>query len=174
MPNNPEENRLSWDQQARLLRLGLRCQDAEGVMDPEDQRGNLFYDILSGPLPVDEAITHSIPTELIGICQTLRSVAGEPIWDLLHKADVNIILLQKTKEYAKQKGSVSNNEVEHDVFLALYYVAIACGLIFHGEKITQHSYQDLEQFFSTLSKKPWIPQDIAGLLLQASEYCRGK
>jgi len=81
-------------------------------------------------------------------------------------------VLEKIKQYAKESGTSTNSEDEKDVFLAVYYAAIASALVFHNEKITRHSYKGLERFFSSFTDKGWVLKEIKELFHGAQKHCR--
>lgn len=85
-----------------------------------------------------------------------------------------ISVIKEIKDYAKQSGASAKSEIESDIFLVIYYGTIANALLFHDQKITQHSYKDLEQFFCSFAKKDWILDELTELFKKAQEYCQEK
>jgi hypothetical protein len=172
MNKEPENIDLSPEQRKRLLSLGLSSKVSEAMTDSEEEKSDLLYDILTRTLPIDEMIVDSLPCVLRSLSRKLRSVAGEPLADLLQDPKTDISVVEEIKVYAKESGKSSKSKGESDVFLAVYYAAIASALLFHNKKITQHSFEDLEQFFSSLAKKSWVLQELKILFKRAHEYCQ--
>lgn len=165
---------LTAEQNERLLNLAMSPHVSGIDNDPSEAKADALFDILVSPLPVDKLILDSLPAVVRGVCRKLRSVAGHAIGDLLGDSETDIAVLKGIKEYTKQSGTCSHSEAEGDAFLALYYASIASALLFHDEKITQHSFEDLERFFSTFATKSWVPEELTSLFEKATQYCSNK
>lgn len=172
MSQESKEIELTNDQKTRLLKLSLDVDASEDNYTQREKRADLLYDTLSSSLPIDKSVVDLLPVLLKGVCQKLRSVAGEPLENLLLNPNTDISILNEIKEYAKKEGTSTESEVEKDVFLAIYCAAVGSSLVFHNKKITQHSYKDLEEFFRSLSKKGWMPEDLVELFKKAQVYCK--
>ena len=168
------EVELTAKQNERLLGLAMSAEASEAGGDSGEKKADALYDILENPLPVDKLILDSLPVVMRGLCRKLRSVAGEAMGELLRNPQTDISTIRGIKEYAKQSGTQARCETEGDAFLAIYYSAIASALVFHDEKITEHSYEDLEQFFSSFAERAWIPEELTGLFTKAGKYCHNK
>lgn len=165
---------LTGEQKTRLLSLGLESEPNEDGTDIDEKKADLLYEVLSHPMPVDNSIVSSLPVALRGLCKRLSSVAGEPLGDLLQNPERGISVIKEIKEYAKQSGASAKSEIESDIFLVIYYGTIANALLFHNQKITQHSYKDLEQFFCSFTQKGWVLDELTELFKKAQEYCQEK
>jgi hypothetical protein len=168
--NESPEFNLTRDQKSRLLSLGLDSEPREPAADPEEHKADVLCDILTRRLPADPLVVDSLPAVLKNLAPRLHSLAGEPIGDLLQSPTTDIHTIRKIKQHAKQLGTSADSEAESDIFLVIYYAAIAAALISHDERITQHTYEDLEQFFSSFMKKNWVPEELKGLFTRAREY----
>ena len=174
MDKESKDIELTGEQKTRLLSLGLESEPNEDGTDIDEKKADLLYDVLSHPMPVDTSVVNSLPTALRGLCKRLSSVAGEHLGDLLQNPERGISVIKEIKEYAKQSGTSAKSEIESDIFLVIYYGTIANALLFHNQKITQHSYNDLEQFFCSFAKKDWILDELTELFKKAQEYCQEK
>ena len=174
MDKESKEIELTGEQKTRLLNLGLDSDLVEDDTDIEEKKADLLYEILSHPMPVDTSVVNSLPPALKGLCKRLSSVAGESLGDLLHNPERGISVIKEIKEYAKQSGASAKSKIESDIFLVIYYGAIANALLFHNQKITEHSYKDLEKFFRSFTKRDWILNDLTELFKKACENCQGK
>jgi len=174
MDKASEKVELTAKQNERLLRLAVSSQASEAGNDPVEDKANMLFDILVSPLPVDKLVLDSLPAVVQGLCRKLRSVAGQTIGNLLQDPQTDIAAIRGIKEYTKQSGTCSRSDAEGDAFLAIYYGSIASALVFHNEKISQHSYEDLEHFFRTFAGNTWVPEELTGLFEKAAKYCRSK
>ena len=163
---------LNRHQKSRLLSLGVGSKSRKPCTDTVEKKEDMLYDILIRTLPIEPLVVESLPSVIKGLSSRLHSLAGQPIGELLKNPATDIDTIRKIKQYAKESGTATDSEDEKDVFLAVYYAAIASALIFHNEKITQHSYNDLEQFFSSFMEKDWIIEEIKGLFRKAWIHCK--
>jgi len=174
MDSKSQDFDLTRDQKSRLLRLGSSSRPQEWSPEGEQQKVDMLYDVISNSLPIDPSLVNSLPIVIRGLSSRLHSLAGQPIGDLLQDPTTNITTIERIKQYTKESGTSADSEDKREIFLTIYYAAIASALLFHNEKITQHSYEDLEQFFSSLSKKDWILNELVSLYTRAREYCLEK
>ena len=172
MDNESQEFDLNRYQKSRLLSLGLGSNPHELSTDKVEQKADMLYDVLTRTLPVDPSVVNSLPDVVRGLSSGLHSLAGLPIGDLLQDPTTDITIFKRIKQYAKDSGTSTSSETESDVFLAVYYAAIASALLFKHEKITEHSNKDLERFFSSFTEKDWVIEEIKGLFHGAQRLCR--
>ena len=160
---------MGTEQKAELLKFGLEA--AAEDREDEEYKADLLYDILNHPLQVDGPAINLLPAPLRGLSRKIRPIAGAPLIELLTRSDTSISTIEAIKQYAKESGTTGSSEDKNNVFLAVYYAAIASALVFNHKKITQHSYKDLEQFFSSFTEKNWVLEEIKGLFRKARIHC---
>jgi len=112
-------------------------------------------------LYLDPSVVDSLPDVVKGLSSGLQSLAGLPTGELLQDPTTEIATNKKIKQYAKDSGTSTGSEDKNDVFLVVYYAAIASAMVFNHKKITQHSY-----------KKDWVIEEIKGLFHGAQRLCR--
>ncbi|MFC1652480.1 hypothetical protein ACFL3F_02060 [Planctomycetota bacterium] len=66
-------------------------------------------------------------------------------------------------------GQHAESEVAKDVYLVIYFVAIATALIRHHTQISQHNDQDLQRFFETYQETPWMLPELKQLFAKATD-----
>ncbi len=163
---------LSDRQKTRLLSLGLEPDRPAPSPDGNEQRGDLLCDLLRCPLPADTS-GHDAPSLAASKPYGgFRTVAGPSLGELLQDPATDVETLQRVKEYAKTLGRDAGDDVQKDVFLAVYFAAIAAAVVFHARKITAHADPDLPRFLESFAKAAWIPADLADLLARAAQGCR--
>ena len=164
------EFELDSRQSTRLLDLGLHFSTGDdGPLDSDDQLQDLLYQILAAPLPLPDQTRESLPPLLQGQSQDLQALAGQPIGELLQNAKVDLALLKRIKEFAKERGAATESQETRDAFMAVYLGSIACALVYHGVRISQHSHEDLNGFFDTFAKKAWVLLELQPLFNRAFE-----
>lgn len=161
--------RLNDGQKSRLLGFALDADRPVPPPDENEQRGDLLYDLLRCPLPVREVACNPSVPAANSSHGGLRSVFGPSIRELLQDSKTDVAVLQRIKEYAKTLGRNARSEVEKDVFLAVYFAAIAAAIVLHDERITEHTAPDLAQFLDSFAQAAWMPTDLADLLRRARE-----
>ena len=172
MDNESQKLDLSRHQKSRLLSLGLGSKPRELSTDKVEQKSDMLYDVLARTLPVDPSVVNSLPDVVRGLSSGLQSLAGLPIGDLLQDPTTDITTISRIKQYAKESGTSSDSDNENDVFLVVYYAAIASALLYHNEKITKHSYKELERFFYSFTKEDWMLDELIGLFKKGQKYCQ--
>jgi len=168
MAEQSEKLNLTSKQKTQLLGLGL--DDSLSEQDPDEQRADMLYDLLKRPLPPDTSAYKSLPTPLKTVSVEMRSVAGKPLRELLLHPKTEIRTLKRIKEYAKQSGKAAKSDSEKDVFLAIYYAAIASSFVYHDTKISEHSDKHLTGAFEALIKIDWMSEQLTGVFAKVKEH----
>jgi hypothetical protein len=172
MTGEPDIIELSTAQKTQLLALGLEAES--DYQQDRECRADSLYDVLTHPLPLGSAAVNSLPAPLRGLSRNVRSIAGDPLIELLTTPDTNISAIEAIKEYAKNSGQSAKSEDRTEIFLSVYYAAIASGLTFHGRKISQHPFKHLADAFGKLAEEPWIHAKLRDLMSRARELCDSK
>ena len=160
---------LNDGQKTRLLGLALERDNPAATPNEGEQRGDLMRDILRCALPL-ETPAQRTAAGLGSSCGGLRTVAGPPLGELLRERTTDLAVLNRIKEYAKALGKNTKSGIERDVFLAVYFAAIAAARVFHDERVTEHADERLVGFLRSFAEAAWMPADLASLLAQAAQH----
>ena len=171
MEDSSDRLKLNVEQSTRLLSLGLDSSQETAGQTVERNRSDLLLDVLASKLPTGPTLIETLPTVLRSLSEELQSISGKPLGDLLLSSKTKMALIRRIKDFAKELGASAKDEVEREVALAIYFVAIANALVYHNVKISQYSYTELEQSFETLSGHDWIPLNLGRLFKKAHKYC---
>ncbi|MCP4452915.1 MAG: hypothetical protein GY809_15745 [Planctomycetes bacterium] len=165
---------LDSDQRTRLLRIGLSASSSKDYdVEPDENRTDTLYQILTSTLPLSQDIKASMPDLITGQAQDLVSISGEPIGKLIQDQKTDLISLRKVKDHCKQNGAATDSKEEQDAFMAAYFAAIASAMLFHDTRISHHKDEDLCRFFFSFSQKPWVLEELRAIFVRASLLNRG-
>jgi hypothetical protein len=165
---------LSPRQLARLLATGV-----EGVQEQKNPGSNrspeeILRKMLSGELPLDAAIPDSLPVVLNWPSDQVLAAAGRSMSDLLLNSSTDLTVLKTLKDYAKELARRREPEAKQAAATVLYYAAIAGALVFHEQRITEHSYRKLYEAYDELEGTQWIPRELKDLFKKARTVCQGR
>lgn len=163
---------LSPEQLARLMALGLEGADAQKRLSASRKSAQAFQEIFADKLPLDPADPDSLPAVLSRSCDEFLSAADRNMGDLLLSPETDLAIIKSLKDYGKELVRRGSQETRQAAATALYYGAIASALVFHDDKITQHSYEKLHEAYAELQRKAWIPSGLKELLRKASAVCQ--
>jgi len=163
---------LNDGQKTRLLSLALERDNRSAAPNEDEQKGDLLRDILRCALPL-ETPAPSTTAGLGPSCGGLRTVAGPPIEELLRDRVTDLAVLKRIKEYAKALGKNAKSGIERDVFLAVYFAAIAAARVYHNERVTEHPDERLVRFLRAFARAAWMPAGLGGLFTQAAQHRLG-
>ena len=104
-------------------------------------------------------------------CHGLSDVAGQALAQLLMNPQTDLVIVRTLKDYAKALSRCGAQAPEHTAAIVVYYAAIASALVFHGKRITRHSYETLRVAFSQLAEKNWLPRELKMLFRSGREAC---
>lgn len=163
---------FSVDQLSRLLNLYHERDQAEIDADCTNlDKTHLLNDLLSDVLPLSPEVLDTLPGILQRLHRKMPRMEGRSLVSLLTDPGTSVKDLQAIKEYAKAKTAVAETEAQYEAAGAVYYGAVAAALVFHDERITRSSYQQLRESFSLLNTKAWIVPELQRLFEQAQGRC---
>jgi hypothetical protein len=104
------------------------------------------------------------------------SLAERSLQEVLFNPESSVEQLQVIKEAGKHLTTSSNSEEERALATTIYYTytAIASCLVHHGKKITQHSYEKLDESFALLVEKTWMTNELVELFSKARRIYQSK
>lgn len=165
--NGSRPQRLAW-----LLAIGLKGGHSEGNPGDGQTPAEVLENILGTQLPLDPTLPNSLPTVLSWTSDEVLSAAGRTICDLLLNPQTHLVVIRTLKDYGKGLVRRAGSGAKETAATVIYYAAIASGLVFHGRKITRHSYGTLHEAYTELDRKSWIPSELKDLFGRAHAICR--
>jgi len=166
--------RLNDEQTTRLLKLGLSDSEVTPHQDPENKRKELLSDMLHSKLPADKMLMKELPILVKSLSDELEAISGFSVRDCLFNPETKAGVLRHVKDYARDSGHSAYDKAQGEVAKVIYFAAIAAALLFHGVKISGHSYQDLKSSFGLCSQQNWIPNDLKEFFIEAKDICKRK
>lgn len=164
---NPEQLR-------HLFNIGGDTKESNGELDDNQLKAEMLCRTLSQILPIHKSQMDMLPSTLNQLYHSMDLLVGETITELLNNPSTDISFIEGIKRYGKDLSAQVNSKTEHEVATAIYYAAIAHALVYHSERITRFSYEELKTSFARLVKEKWIPRDLSSLFKAAGKYCKGK
>jgi hypothetical protein len=101
-------------------------------------------------------------------------LAGKTLVEVLLGPRTDLGLLRAIKECCKRLSSGLESKAEAAIATTLYYAAVASALVYHNKKITQHSWDALDEAYRLLMDKPWMDPELAELFSRARSFCQGR
>lgn len=163
---------LRLDQLAGLFALGI-----EGPLEGREGRQRMaamLREHLTSVLPSGPLLLDALVMMVGRLGYETRSLGGKTLVGVLLNAGTDIGLLRAIKECCKRLSSGLGPGAETAVATTVYYAALASALVYHDKRITQHSYETLDEAYKMLMAKPWMDPDLAGLFSHARRICRDK
>lgn len=102
----------------------------------------------------------------------LTSLAGHSLLQVFFNPETSVSQFQVIKEISKHLTRTTVSEEELAVVTTIYHAAIASCLVHHAKKITQHSYEKLDESFTLLIEKKWMAIELVDLFSHARDVCR--
>jgi len=161
---------LTSEQLARLL--GVSCDPELGAEHDHlsETAGQVLDAYLAGASNVATAGFSQLPVGSGSRGGNRTSSLGEMLIDPMASEDTIAAIRQYAKRMAAQRAS----EAERAAATALYFAAIANGLVFHDRKLTTLSYDALQVSLGELLDKAWLSRQLVPLLEKARAICRAR
>jgi hypothetical protein len=161
---------LRLDQLAELFSVGVSDSDAAD----EATMAELLREQLTCTLPKGSLLFDALIMMMGRLGCDVRSLAGKSLGDVLSSPQADVGLLRAIKDCSKRLSFSLDSKVEAALATTTYYAALASALVYHDKKITQYSYDALEQSFATFAAREWMGPELAGLFARARRICQDK
>ncbi len=162
---------MNADKVAELLELiAGRGPEVDG-----DSHGRRMGGVLSAVLDqklsalADEAT--QIATAIVGIEGRLKETARQTVRELLLNKSTDLTVLQLLRDFGKISAKRAVSDSDRGAYTAVYFAAIASGLVFHGRRITSFSESKLIASLGKLSNNREVPEDLLQLFQNAIVKC---
>jgi len=165
---------LRLDQMASLFSMSV------GEPDPSDEEGEreqmaaLLQEQLASALVKRSLLFDTLVMMLDQQGHDTRFLAGTSLGEVLLSPQSDVALLQGIKNCGKKLSERLDSQAESALATTLYFAALASALVHHDRKITQHSYEKLDESFALLIEKRWMDQGLAELFSRARRICEAR
>jgi hypothetical protein len=88
--------------------------------------------------------------------------------DVLMDSRTDVRVLKRLKSHFKKMLSTASDDCEKEIAGILYHAAISAALVFHKQRITSLSHQNIRDTYLLIKGKPYLPEIIGQLLSQAN------
>jgi hypothetical protein len=153
---------------AALMRIAIGGDSKDGACQSP---GEVLRVRLDGTLPLDAAVVEALPAILGRLSKQLIPLAGRPLGEVLLDQNIDLNAIKTIKDYGKRLTNRHDSDADDAAGVTIYYAAIASALLFHNEKITQHTWAHLDRSFDLLLNKPWMPPEFLRHFAKARKHC---
>ena len=173
--NNNSTHGLRPEQLFNLLSVGadkdLFC---DNIMNSDEEVKEYFQSLIHRKVPKETSLVDSILIFLRESKAFGNSIIDHSLGEILNHSKTEIELLKTIKYYSKNIYQSTVSKGENSIAVAIYYAAIASGLVYHDMKISEHTYQTLKEAFSNLMNQPWMISDVKQLFSEAHKICENE
>ncbi|MHC4528219.1 MAG: hypothetical protein ACYS9T_00490 [Planctomycetota bacterium] len=163
---------LTPEQLGKLLSLGIDESNFADKISDDKAIAGILRNWLLRSLPQDSSLLDSLLVIMGKMGCGMESLAGKSIGKVLLDRQTDIGLLQAIKTYSKKLSFTVDSDAEEAIAVTMYHAAIANSLLYHDKKISQSSYETLEQSFTKLIKKEWLTPELKELFSKACRICQ--
>jgi len=142
-----------------------------GDLTSDEQIRDYFGRLVHRKISRESSIVDSILIFLRENDRYGKTVTGRSLTELLLDPSSELDLYRTIKDYSKKIYQTTVSKGESSIVAAVYYAAIAGALVNHDTKVSDHSWQTLEDAFGELLAKVWMIPEIRDLLKKARHIC---
>ena len=165
---------LQFGQLADLFAIAVKGRVSTGVDHAEERLAEKLRNQLMEVIPGNSLLFPTASDIPENEQRDVTSLTGQSLQDVLLSPKVGVAQLRVVKEAGKRLTATSTSEAERAVATTFYHAAIACCLVHHDKKISQHSYDKLDESFALLMEKKWMAEELVELFTQARSICQSK
>ena len=153
----------------RLLNLYQQSDEDDSGTDSDNAKASLLRDCLSDVPALSSDVVGQLPVMLRHMVKQLPRIEGRSLGQFLTDPDSGLEDFKRAKDEAKKVISAAQTDVAYEVAGVQYYAAIAGAVLYHNERITRHSHEQLRTSFRSLQDRRWIPAELRELFTRAAQ-----
>ena len=165
---------LRLDQMRNLYCMGADRPDSASERDDNEEMADLLQEQLTRALPRGSLLLDAL-FMMLGRqgCDT-RPLAGRSLGEVFLDPQFDVSLLEALKTCSKTLSAALDSQAESVLATTLYFAALASVLVHHDKKITQSTYEKLEESFALLTQKKWMTRELIDLFSRAQRICHSR
>lgn len=161
-------------QLADLFAIAAKDEATEEADCTEERLAEKLRDQLMEVIPGSSLLFPAVSEISENELGVVTLLTGRSLQEVLFSPESSVEQLQFVKEASKGFTTMAISEAKRAIATTIYHGAIASCLIHHGKKITQHSYEKLDESFGLLMDKKWMIDELVELFSQARHICQIK
>ena len=165
---------LRLEQMASLFAMGSVEPNPGDEKDGPQEMANLLREQLACCLPKGTLFCEVLVMMIGQQGYQTDSLTGRSLGDILLSHKTSISVLQAIKESAKTLSTTLDSQAETALATTLYFAALGSALVSHDQRITQSSYDKLDESFALLINKKWMAKELKELFSRAQRICRSR
>ena len=154
-------------QLADLFAVTVKNQESLEAECAEENLAEMLHGELIEVMPGSSLLFPAVSEISENRQNSMTILAGQSLHQVLFNSDSSVDQLQLIKEAGKHLTKATVSEAERAIATTIYHAAIASCLVHHDKKITQHSYDKLDESFALLIEKKWMVRELVGLFSDA-------
>ena len=165
---------LRLDQMADIFSMGANDPDPADEEQHDRRMAGLLREQLAYPMPKGSVFCDVMFMMMAQLGSDPGLLAGRRLQEVLLDSQTDVGLLQAIKDCSKRLSCMLDSEAETALATTIYFAALAGALVYHDEKITQSSYEKLDESFALLTEKKWMVGELVELFRRARRVCQSK
>jgi len=165
---------LRLDQMKNLFFMGAEPADSGETRNDNEKMADLLQEQLTRALPRGSLLLDALFMMLDRQGCDTRALAGKSLGQVFLDPGSDVELLEAIKNCSKKLSTALDSQAEAALATTLYFAALASVLVYHERKITQSTYEKLQESFARLTEKKWMTAELIDLFSRAQRICRNR
>ena len=178
MSSDPQEmaKRSTFDltpaQLGRLLAATAKTADSTDAMVEDQAKKRLLQEYLSRRLSEEPSFETALLSGTGRSTGEIRGFLDRSMKETLLDPQCDLVLLKAIKDHSKRLSAMVASGPQTLMTATVYYGAVAAALIYHNQRISQYTIEDLAGRFLALTQRSWIDLELRDLFTRAAAICR--
>ncbi len=165
---------LRLDQMADIFSISVDDPGPAGEEGHDQRMARLLREQLTCRVPKGSVFRDVVLMMMGQLGSDPQLLAGRSLQEVLLDSQADVGLLRAIKDCSKRLSGALDSEAERTLATTLYFAALASALVYHDEKITQSTYEKLDESFALLIKKNWMAHELIELFSRARQICESR
>lgn len=159
-------------QLGRLLAVSAWTVDSADAMMEDQAKAMLLQEYLNRRLADEPSFVEEWRSGLNQPAAGIQSLLNRSVKETLLDPQCDLAVLKAIKDHSKRLSAMVASGSQALIAATIYYGAVASAMVYHDQRISRYTYENLGARFLALTQRSWVDRELRELFALAAAACR--
>lgn len=159
-------------QLGRLLAVSAWTADSADAMMEDQANARLLQEYLNRRLADEPLFVEEWRSGTSQPATGVQPLLNRSVKETLLDPHCDLAVLKAIKDHSKRLSAMVASGSQTLIAATIYYGAVASAMVYHDQRISQYTYENLGARFLALTQRSWVDRELQELFTLAAAACR--
>jgi hypothetical protein len=159
-------------QLGRLLAVSAWAVDSADAMMEDQAKTRLLQEYLNRRLADEPSFVEEWRSGTNQPTAGIQPLLNRSVKETLLDPRCDLAILKAIKDHSKRLSAMVASGSQTLIAATVYYGAVASAMVYHDQRISRYTYENLSVRFLALAQRSWVDRELRELFTLAAAACR--